>query len=88
MPVDDMGHHVSASDKMQLVPIVHMDVTGQLLTIPQRRQQPRTLILLGSDELSPPSDDAASGRLLIELPGIPIAPIEIELRAEHVPLGL
>ncbi len=43
VPVDDMSHGVAAGDDVQLIPVVDLYVTAQLVLIAQRRRQTRSL---------------------------------------------
>src|SRR5215831_6262991 len=44
--------------------------------------------LFGADHLPAPGNNATARSLFIELAGVPVAAVEIKLRAKHVPLGL
>src|SRR5579871_51193 len=86
--VDDVSHGISARDEVQLIPIVDVNVPGERLAIAERGQQAGAFALFGMDHLAAPRDDPTPSGLLIELAGVAIAAVEVELRAQHVPLGL
>src|SRR5262245_35855069 len=88
MTVYDLRHCVAASDQMKLVPILNVNVAGELVTPTQSREQPGFLSFFGPDNLAAPRDDASARRLLVKLAGETIAAIEIELRPQHIPFGL
>src|SRR5262245_33390982 len=88
VPVQDVGHLVADGDDVELVPVFLLVIAVDDGRFSQRGEEPRILALFGPHELSLPRDDPASGGLLVELPGVAVAGIEIVLGAPHVPLFL
>src|SRR5262249_19200479 len=88
MPVDDMRHRIPTRDDMELIPSLDVNISAEFVLIAERRAHPRFLALCGLTHLPPPRDNPPPRGLFVILTRIVIPPVEIELRAKHIPLRL
>src|SRR5262245_8112600 len=81
-----MHHLVANGDDVQLVPVVRLVDAIHFRRFTNGRQQPTSVARLRPHDLPLPGNNPATGRLLVELPGVAIAGVEVVLCAPHVPL--
>src|ERR1039458_8562392 len=87
VPVDNLSDCVSGGNNLPLVPVVDSDITLQRISVSESAQESRLLTGFCFHNLPAPGNFSSPSALLVQIPRKAVNPVEVGLRALHVPLS-